>query len=55
MYSIVFSNKNNKQKAKISKFKVFVLCDHWVIYDPKFKFLSKRKFMFPVSFVMLYR
>ena len=46
MYSIVFSNKNNKQKAKISKFKFFVLCDHWVVYDPKFKFLIKRKIRF---------
>ena len=50
MYSIVFSNKNNKKKAEISKFKVFVLCDHWVIYDPKFKFLIKRKIRFHHKF-----
>ena len=55
MYSIVFSNKNNKQKTKISKFKVFVLCDHWIIYDPKFKFLLKEKSDSTISFVKLYR
>ena len=46
MYSIVFSNTNNKQKAKILKFKVFMFCDHWVIYDPKFQFLIRRKIRF---------
>ena len=50
MYSIVFNNTSNKQKAKISKFKIFVLCDHWVIYDPKFKFLIKRKIRFNHKF-----
>ena len=50
MYSIAFNNTSNKQKAKISKFKVFVLCDHWVIYDPKFKFLVKRKIRFNHKF-----
>ena len=50
MYSIVFSNTNNKQTAKISKFKVFLLCDHWFIYDPKLKFLIKRKIRFHHKF-----
>ena len=50
MYSIVFSNTNSTQTAKISKFKVFLLCDHRVIYDPKFKFLIKRKIRFNHKF-----
>ena len=50
MYSIVFNNTSNKQKAKISKFKVFVLCDHWVIRDPKSKFLINRKIRFNRKF-----
>ena len=50
MYSIVSNNTSNKQKAKISKFKFFVLCDYWLIYDPKFKFLIKRKIRFNHKF-----
>ena len=46
----MFSNTNNTQIAKISKIKVFLPCEHWVIYDPKFKFLIKRKIRFNDKF-----